>query len=202
MTAAAGDLPELVVPDAGAWHAWLTEHHGDERGVWLVLAKKGTTRPTSLTYDAALDEALCFGWIDGQLRRRDDATTFQRFTPRRARSVWSARNVEKVGRLTEQGRMQPAGLAAVEAAKANGRWDTAYGGASTIEVPDDLAAALASDPAAAATFERLTSTNRFAILYRLQDARRPETRARRLEQYVAMLARGEALHPQKGLRTS
>ncbi|MGN6302111.1 MAG: YdeI/OmpD-associated family protein [Angustibacter sp.] len=198
---AAADLPELVVPDAAAWRAWLTDHHGDDRGVWLVLAKKGTTQPTSLTYDAALDEALCFGWIDGQLRRRDEATTFQRFTPRRARSVWSARNVEKVGRLTEQGRMHPAGLAAVEAAKANGRWDSAYGGSRTIEVPDDLAAALAADPAASATFERLTSTNRFAILYRLQDARRPETRARRLEQYVAMLARGEALYPQKGLST-
>src|SRR5690348_3541907 len=101
MPAAADDLPELIVPDAEAWRAWLTAHHGDDRGVWLVLAKKGTTQPTSLTYDAALDEALCFGWIDGQLRRRDDATTFQRFTPRRARSVWSARNVEKVGRLTE-----------------------------------------------------------------------------------------------------
>jgi uncharacterized protein YdeI (YjbR/CyaY-like superfamily) len=194
------DDPEVLVPDVAAWSAWLEEHHAQDGGVWLVLAKKGRTVPTSLTYDAALDEALCFGWIDGQLRRRDEATTFQRFSPRRTRSVWSARNVEKVGRLLEQGRMRPAGLAAVEAAKANGRWDTAYGGAATIEVPDDLAAALAADPAASATFERLTSSNRFAILYRLQDARRPETRARRLEQYVAMLARGEALYPQKGLR--
>jgi uncharacterized protein YdeI (YjbR/CyaY-like superfamily) len=195
------DDPEVLVPDVAGWASWLEQHHEQTGGVWLVLAKKGVSEPTSLTYDAALDEALCYGWIDGQLRRRDDVTTFQRFSPRRARSVWSARNVEHVGRLTEQGRMKPAGLAAVETAKANGRWDTAYGGASTIEVPDDLAAALAADPAASATFDRLTSTNRFAILYRLQDARRPETRARRLEQYVAMLARGEALHPQKGLRT-
>lgn len=195
------DDPELLLADVAAWAAWLEEHHGQAGGVWLVLARKGFTEPTSLTYEAALQEALCQGWIDGQLRRRDAATTFQRFSPRRARSPWSATNVQRVARLSEQGRMRPAGLAAVEQAKANGRWDAAYAGAATAEVPGDLAAALRADPAASAAFDRLTSTNRYAIIYRLQEAKRPETRARRLDKYVAMLARGEALHPQKGFRT-
>lgn len=193
----ATELPELVVEDAAAWRAWLAEHHDAPDGVWLVLAKGGTTTPTSLTYDEALDEALCQGWVDGQLDRRDELTFRRRFTPRRARGSWSARNVRIVERLTAEGRMCPAGLAAVEAARADGRWDAAYAGSSTIEVPDDLAAALDAEPAARAMFERLNRQNRYAVLYRVGTAKRADTRARKIEQYVAMLARGETLYPQK-----
>lgn len=192
----ADDLPELLVADAAAWRAWLGEHHGDG-GVLLVLAKKGTTEPTSLSYEQALDEALCHGWIDGQVRRRDGTTYFQRFTPRRARSAWSKNNVANAERLMAEGRMRQAGVAAVEAAKADGRWQVAYAGPATSTVPPDLAKALDADPAAQAMFNRLTSANRYAILYRLGTAKREETRARRIAQFVAMLARGETIYPQK-----
>lgn len=190
-------LPELCVPDAATWRAWLQDHHGQPHGVWLVLAKRGTTEPTSLTYDQALDEALCFGWIDGQVRGGGDGVYRQRWTPRRARSPWSRRNVEHVARLTENGLMQPAGQREVDRAKADGRWEAAYAGPATIEVPDDLATALASEPRAQAMFEILTSQNRYAILLRLSQAKKAETRARRLEQFVDMLARGETIYPQK-----
>jgi uncharacterized protein YdeI (YjbR/CyaY-like superfamily) len=163
----------------------------------LVLAKKGTVEPTSLSYDQALDEALCHGWIDGQVRRLDEHTYRQRFTPRRARSPWSKRNVEMVGRLVAEGRMEPAGIAAVERAKSDGRWDAAYAGQASIEVPPDLEEALAAEPRASAMFEVLTSQNRYAVLYRIESAKRPDTRARRIDQFVAMLARGETLHPQR-----
>ena len=192
-----GQLSELLLADAIAWRAWLGAHHADEVGVELVLAKKGTTEPTSLTYEQALDEALCHGWIDGQVRRRDESTYRQRFTPRRARSQWSMRNVGHVERMLAEGRMQPAGLAAVERAKADGRWEKAYPGQKAIEVPDDLARALAAEPGARANFELLSSQNRYAVLYRIHSAKRSDTRARRIDQYVAMLARGETLHPQK-----
>jgi uncharacterized protein YdeI (YjbR/CyaY-like superfamily) len=190
-------LPELLLADADAWQAWLCENDDDTVGVWLVLAKKGTTEPTTLTYDQALEEALCHGWIDGQVGRRDERTYRQRFTPRRARSPWSKRNVGHVGRLLDEGRMRPAGLAAVERAKADGRWEAAYEGQRTIEVPADLAAALAAEPRARAMFELLTSQNRYAVLYRIDNAKRSETRIRRIEQFVAMLARGETVYPQK-----
>lgn len=189
--------PDLTVADAAAWRDWLGEHHESPPGVWLVLAKKGTTRPTSLTYDQALEEALCHGWIDGQARRRDEATYVQRFTPRRARSPWSQRNVDRVERLEREGRMRPAGVAEVERAKADGRWDAAYRGSATIEVPDDLAAALTAEPRAGAMFDILTSQNRYAVLYRIAGAKRADTRARRIDQFVAMLARGETVYPQK-----
>ncbi len=189
-------LGGLLLPDAAAWRDWLVEHHTTSPGVWLALTKKGGTA-TALTYEDALAEALCVGWIDGQLQRRDDATTFQRFTPRRARSPWSARNVEKVERLTAEGWMLPAGLAAVEAAKTDGRWDRAYGGARAMEPPQDLLDALAAEPRAQAWWDVLTSANRFAICYRLQDAKRPETRERRLARYVADLAEGRPPYPQK-----
>jgi uncharacterized protein YdeI (YjbR/CyaY-like superfamily) len=195
------EQPELLVPDVEAWRAWLRDHHTDPTGVWLVLAKKAALAleepPTTLTYDEALDEALCHGWIDGQARRRDELTVFQRYTPRRARSPWSARNVGHVARLLDEGRMQPAGLAEVERAKADGRWDAAYAGPATATVPDDLAAALAASPAASAMFERLTSQNRYAILHRLGQLKRAETRERRVGEYVAMLARGETIYPQR-----
>jgi uncharacterized protein YdeI (YjbR/CyaY-like superfamily) len=193
----AAEPPELIVADADAWRAWLAKHDSEPLGVMLVLAKKGTVEPTSLTYDQALDEALCHGWIDGQVRRRDEATYRQRFTPRRKRSPWSKRNVGHFARLLDEGRMQPAGHAAAEAAKADGRWDAAYAGPASIEVPDDLAAALAAEPRAQAMFEILTSQNRYAILYRVQDAKRSDTRKRRIEQSVEMLARGETHYPQK-----
>jgi uncharacterized protein YdeI (YjbR/CyaY-like superfamily) len=193
----ADELPVLTVADAAAWHSWLDTHHGDLTGVWLLLAKKGITQPTSLTYDQALQEALCQGWIDGQVRRGDDRTYQQRFTPRRARSPWSSRNVGIVERLTIEGRMQPAGLLEVERAQADGRWTVAYAGQATIEVPADLSAALRANPGAQAMFDILSSQNRYAILYRIHSARRTNTRARRIEQFIAMLARGETVYPQK-----
>ncbi len=193
----ADDPPELIVADQGAWRAWLAEHHTEPTGVRLVLARKGTTEPTSLTYAQALDEALCHGWIDGQVQGGDGATYRQRFTPRRARSRWSKRNIEHIARLEAQGRMHPAGRAEVERARSDGRWDAAYAGPATIEVPDDLAAALAANPRATAMFGILTSQNRFAILYRIQDCKRADTRERRIAQFVDMLERGETVHPQK-----
>lgn len=193
----ADELPELTVADAAEWRAWLGEHFAAPSGVWLVLAKKGTTIPTSLTYDQALDEALCCGWIDGQVGRRDDATYRQRFTPRTARSAWSKRNVGIVARLAAEGRMHDAGLDQVARAEADGRFEAAYAGQASIEVPPDLAAALDDAPAARAMFEILTSQNRYAVLYRIERAKRPETRARSIHRFVAMLAKGETPHPQK-----
>jgi uncharacterized protein YdeI (YjbR/CyaY-like superfamily) len=187
----------LTVADAGAWRAWLGDHHEQSAGVWLCLAKKGATRPTSLTYDEALEEALCHGWIDGQVRRLDERTYRQRFTPRRARSAWSRRNVGIAEQLAGEGRMKPAGLAAIERAKSDGRWEAAYAGQATMEVPSDLAAALSAEPAARAMFAILTSQNRYAVLFRIANAKRADTRARRIERFVAMLARGETPHPQK-----
>jgi uncharacterized protein YdeI (YjbR/CyaY-like superfamily) len=193
----AEELPELIVTDAAAWQRWLRVHHGDPAGVWLVLAKKDTIDPTSLTYAEALDEALCHGWIDGQTGRRDESTYRQRFTPRRTRSAWSARNVGIIGRLRSEGRMHPAGEAEVARATADGRWDAAYAGSASIEMPADLDAALQAEPKARALFDVLTSQNRYAILYRTASAKQAVTRARRIEQFVAMLARGETIYPQK-----
>ena len=190
------ELAELLVQDAVAWHAWLNRHHADHPGVWLVLHKKGG-QSTTLTYAQALDEALCFGWIDGQIARRDEHSYRQRFTPRRPNSPWSARNVEHVARLTQAGRMQPAGTAAVEAAKAQGRWQMAYHGQADMQTPPDLARALAANPAAAATFDQLDAANRYSIVYRLNAVKRPATRERKLAEYIDMLARGESLHARK-----
>jgi uncharacterized protein YdeI (YjbR/CyaY-like superfamily) len=181
----------LSLRDGAAWRAWLEQHHGDSAGVWLVTAKKGAA---GVSRDEALDEALCHGWIDGQARSRGDATYLQRYTPRRPRSAWSQRNTKIVERLTAEGRMHPAGLAEVERAKADGRWDAAYAGSATIEVPADLAEALKAEPQAQAMFETLNSRNRYAVLYRIETAKRPETRQRRIEKYVAMLARGETIY--------
>jgi len=192
----ADDLPELLLPDASAWRAWLTEHHAQPTGVWLVLHKKGGD-VTTLTYVQAVEEALCFGWIDGQGRRRDAHSSYQRMTPRRARSAWSAVNVERVERLEREGRMQDAGRAQVTAAQADGRWEAAYRGPATIEVPDDLTAALDAVPAARAWFDALTSGNRFAVILRIGQAKRPETRARRIAGFVADLAEGRTPYPQK-----
>jgi uncharacterized protein YdeI (YjbR/CyaY-like superfamily) len=195
-TVSAVDLPELLVVDAPEWRRWLSAHHGDSKGVWLVLAKKGTADPTSLSYDEALDEAICFGWIDGQLGRRDDATFRRRFTPRKTHSPWSQRNADIAGRLVAAGRMHRSGEDELRQAKEDGRWEAAYAGQASSEVPDDLVTALTANPRAKATFEVLTKANRYAILYRIGKAKRPETRSRRIDQFVEMLARGETLHPQ------
>ena len=179
---------------AEAWERWLEQNHETSPGLWLKIAKKGAGID-SVTYAEALDVALCFGWIDGQKGSWDEHYFLQRFTPRGKRSKWSQVNREHIARLTAEGRMRPAGVAEVERAKADGRWDAAYAPPSRMEVPDDLRAALDADPAASAAFESLDRTNRYAMLFRLADAKRPETRARRLTQYVEMLARGEKLYP-------
>jgi uncharacterized protein YdeI (YjbR/CyaY-like superfamily) len=190
------ELEELVVADAAALQAWLLEHHETSPGVWLALGKKGGT-VTTLTWKQAVDEALCVGWIDGQARKRDEETSSIRCTPRRARSMWSQRNVENVARLEAAGRMLPAGRAAVEAAKADGRWQAAYPAQSASALPDDLAAAIAADPAAQAMCDVLTKANLFALTHRLGAVKRVETRERKIGEFVAMLARQETIHPQK-----
>ncbi len=190
------ELPEFLVRDAGAWRNWLADNHDTSPGVRLVLAKKGVTHPTSLGYDEALDEAIGYGWIDGQLTRRDATTFLRRFTPRSARSAWSQRNVAIAERLRRSGRMHPSGEAQVLRARADGRWGAAYAGSRDAELPEDLARALAADPRARATFDTLESANRYSLLYRVERAKRAETRARRIEQFVEMLGRGETLHPQ------
>ncbi|PUB22178.1 uncharacterized protein YdeI (YjbR/CyaY-like superfamily) [Promicromonospora sp. AC04] len=189
--------PELLITDVAAWRAWLDEHETTSNGVWLVLARKGKDGPTSLTRDAALEEALCSGWIDAQSRGRDDTTSLQRYCPRRPRSRWSARNVRIVDRLITEGRMRARGQEEIDKAKADGRWDVAYEGSKNFEVPPELTEALAANPRAAAMFEILTAQNRFAILFRITGVKKPETRARNVTKFVGMLERGETVYPQK-----
>ncbi|MGN6527540.1 MAG: YdeI/OmpD-associated family protein [Burkholderiaceae bacterium] len=186
----ADDAP-LRLDDPAAFDAWLARHHASSDGAWLQLAKAGTP---GLRYAQALEVALCHGWIDGQKKSLDAHHFLQRFTPRRARSLWSKINRDKALALIAAGRMRPAGLAQVEAAKADGRWDDAYDGARSAQVPPDLQAALDARPAARAFFATLDGTNRYAVLWRVQTAKKPETRARRIEQLVGMLARGERIH--------
>lgn len=189
------DLPTISCSTATEWEAWLeAEHERTPGGVWLQIAKKGTGVP-SVTQAEAVEVALCFGWIDGQSRRVDDTWFRQRFTPRRQRSIWSKINRDRALVLIEAGRMRPAGLREVERAQADGRWDAAYDGASTATVPDDLQAALDANPAAAEAFAGLNAQNRYSVLHRVQTAVRPETRARRIATFVAMLADGGRLHP-------
>ena len=176
------------------FRAWLREHHDASPGIWLKVAKKGSGI-ASVTYDQAVEVALTFGWIDGQARPGDESFYLQGFTRRRPRSPWSRRNRERAEALIEAGAMEPSGLAEVERARADGRWDRAYPGPRTAEPPSDLLTALAARPAAKDVFDTLNSANRFAILYRIQDAKRPETRARRIATFVDMLERGERLHP-------
>jgi uncharacterized protein YdeI (YjbR/CyaY-like superfamily) len=191
---AKSDLPILPFASREAWEAWLEEQHAVSQGVWLKLAKKGSGIET-VTFAEALDVALCYGWIDSQADKFDGNYWLQRFTPRKPRSKWSQVNREKVAKLVEAGRMNPAGLREVERAKADGRWDAAYEPPSTATVPDDLRAELEKNVAAREFFETLNSTNRYAILHRIQDAKKPETRARRIAKYVAMLAEGKKLYP-------
>jgi uncharacterized protein YdeI (YjbR/CyaY-like superfamily) len=194
MTGAPLEYPIQLFADQGEWAAWLERHHATERGLWLRLAKKGSGL-RSLSYAEALDAALCHGWIDGQKRSYDGESWLQKFTPRGKRSVWSKINREHVERLIGSGAMRPAGLAAVEAAKRDGRWDRAYDSQGSATVPDDLQAALDRHPEARAFFGTLKSRSRYAILYRIQTASKEETRARRIRECVAMLARGEAPYP-------
>jgi len=190
------ELDELIVADAEALRAWLSSNAATSTGVWLALTRKGGT-VTTLTWQQAVDEALCFGWIDGQARKGNQEISWIRFTPRRPRSSWSQRNVANVARLEAQGRMLPLGRAAVEAAKADGRWDVAYAPPSEAEVPADLIAAIAADPAARAMFDVLTQANRFALIHRVNAVKRAETRERKISEFVAMLARHETIYPQK-----
>ncbi|MGK5529792.1 YdeI/OmpD-associated family protein [Streptomyces sp. URMC 129] len=184
----------LEFPTAEALETWLAERHATSPGIWLKIRKKAPGS-VSLDYAQALDVALCYGWIDGQKAGLDATHWLQRFTPRRPGSRWSRVNREKAIALIEQGRMKPPGMAEVERAKADGRWEAAYAGSATASVPDDLAAALAAEPAAAEFFATLDSRNRYAILYRVEEAKKPETRARRIEKFVGMLANGEKIHP-------
>ena len=187
------DCSAVLFKNARAFETWLEKHHAASGGLWLRIAKRGAVEP-SVTYPEAVEIALCWGWIDGQKKGLDDQHFLQRFTPRRARSVWSKVNVEKVAALIAAGRMQAPGLAQVEAAKADGRWARAYDGARTSVVPDDLLAALDAQPPAKDFFATVNASNRYAVLWRIQTAVKPETRARRIAQLVDMLARGETLH--------
>lgn len=189
----ADELPIHLFSGPAELEEWLEENHDSSQGVWLKIAKKGAAEP-SVTYDEAVELALCFGWIDSQVRRFDDQHYVQRFTPRRPRGRWSRINREKAEAVIAAGRMRPAGLAEVESAKADGRWDAAYEGQRTAKVPPDLERALDANPAAAEFFASLDSANRYAIVYRLDEAKKPETRERRLKKFVAMLERGEKIH--------
>ncbi|XQJ11503.1 YdeI/OmpD-associated family protein [Curtobacterium sp. L3-7] len=191
------EIEPFVVVDAAAWRAWLDANEDSSDGVWLVLAKKGTTEPTSVTYAQALDEALCSGWIDGQKRSLDAATFLQRFTPRRKASLWSERNIGLVATLIADGRMRDRGQAEIDRAKADGRWDRAYAGAASITVPEDLLAALDAAPAAAALFAELDATNRYAVLHRITTAPSATARTNRLTKLVEMLERGETPYPRR-----
>lgn len=188
------DLPVLAFPDQAALEAWLESEHATAPGLYVQLAKRGAGVP-SVTYAELVESCLCFGWIDGRSNRLDDRFYLQRITPRRARSVWSQKNVDAVEALLEAGRLRAAGIAAVEAARADGRWERAYAGSADITVPDDLAAALDAEPAAKAEFEVLDGANRYAVLWRVHTAASEATRARRIATLVQMLSEGRRIHP-------
>ncbi|MGH2965082.1 MAG: YdeI/OmpD-associated family protein [Solirubrobacterales bacterium] len=185
--------PTLAFPSAAEWERWLDGNHGAPEGVWLKIAKKDTGIE-SVRYPEVLESALCFGWIDGRREALDERYFLQRLTPRRRRSRWSRINRDTAERLIAEGRMRPAGLAEVERAKADGRWEAAYEGQRSSTVPADLQRELDARPKAKAFFAELSSQNRYAIVYRLEDAKKPATRARRLAKFVAMLEGGETLH--------
>jgi uncharacterized protein YdeI (YjbR/CyaY-like superfamily) len=187
------DLPTLFFEAQAELEAWLEENHASSAGLWLKIAKKGSG-VESVDYSQALELALCFGWIDSQKRGLDERHFLQRFTPRRPRGKWSRINRDKVERLIASGAMRPAGLAEVEAAQADGRWEAAYAGQRTAEIPEDLEQELNRSEAAREFFSTLDSANRYAILYRLEEAKKPETRQRRLRKFVGMLERGEKIH--------
>jgi uncharacterized protein YdeI (YjbR/CyaY-like superfamily) len=185
--------PILAFRSQAEWEAWLEAEHATCDGIWLKFAKKGSGLP-SIVYAEAVESALCYGWIDSQASSLDERFYLQKFTPRRPRSKWSKVNRDKVTNLMKQGRLRPAGLAQVELAKADGRWDAAHTAPSEAVVPEDLRRALEENPNAAEFFATLNKSNRYAIIYQLEDAKKPETRTRRLEKFVAMLNRGEKLY--------
>ena len=185
--------PVIEFQRKSAWMSWLKKNYGRSTGVWLRLAKKDSGL-TSISRNEALDVALCYGWIDGMAKSEGDTTWLQKFTPRTKRSIWSKKNRENVQRLIDSGEMQPSGLAEIERAKSDGRWDAAYDSPRTIAVPDDLRQAFEKNKKAAKFFESLDSRNRYAILFRIHNAKKPETRARRINEFVEMLARGDKLH--------
>ena len=187
-------LPVMTFESTDAWDAWLAAHHADSPGLWLKIAKKGAAGRT-ISYSEALDVALCHGWIDGQKGRHDDEYWLQRFTPRKPGSNWSKINTERAAALIASGRMRPAGLREVERAQADGRWEQAYESQSRVTVPEDLARALAANERARAFFATLDSANRYAILYRIGTAKKPETRAKRIDTFVAMLSEHKKIHP-------
>ena len=187
-------LPVMTFDSTDAWDAWLGAHHADSPGLWLKIAKKGAAGRT-ISYSEALDVALCHGWIDGQKGRYDDEYWLQRFTPRKPASKWSKINTERVAALIASGRMRPAGLHEVERARADGRWEQAYESQSRVTVPEDLARALAENERARAFFATLDSANRYAILYRIGTAKKPETRAKRIDTFVTMLSEHKKIHP-------
>jgi uncharacterized protein YdeI (YjbR/CyaY-like superfamily) len=190
----ADNLPIMPFETQQDWEAWLKEHHSEAAGVWLKLAKKGAGI-ASITYAEALESALCYGWIDGQKASFDDRYWLQKFTPRRPKSIWSRINCEKATALIAQGRMQPAGLRQVELAKADGRWEQAYGSQSKITIPPDFQSELDKNPQAQAFFSTLDSANRYAILFRIETAKRTETRTARIQKFIEMLSKGEKIHP-------
>ena len=188
------ELSTLPFPSKKKWADWLARQHDKSAGVWMKLAKKDSGIP-SVTYEEALDVALSYGWIDGQKRGFDDNYWLQKFTPRGRKSIWSKINTEKAERLIADGEMKPAGLKAIEAARQDGRWEAAYTSQKNMDIPEDFQAALAQNGKAKTFFETLNSVNRYAMLFRIQTAKKPETRARRIQQFVEMLARGEKLYP-------
>jgi uncharacterized protein YdeI (YjbR/CyaY-like superfamily) len=194
VTKNSADVPIIAFETQHDWHAWLDEHQAEPSGVWLKIAKKAAGIPT-VTYADALESALCYGWIDGQKRAFDDRYFLQRFTPRRANSIWSRVNRDKAMALIAEGRMQPAGLQQVELAKGDGRWEAAYQSQRTMTIPDDLQRALDENPQAKEFFGTLNSSNRYAILWRVETAKKPETRAARIATYIEMLTKGEKIHP-------
>ena len=187
------DLPVMPFATQQLWEQWLAEHHAGAYGIWIQFYKKGSGI-ASVTYAEALDVALCYGWIDAQLKSIDALSYKQHFTPRRPRSIWSKRNREHIARLTAEGRMKPAGMAQVEAAKADGRWEAAYDSPANLSVPDDFMAELAKYPAALAFYESLSRTNKYAVTWRIQTAKRPETREKRKQEILEMLIKGEKFY--------
>lgn len=189
-----GELPIMLFGDREAFEQWLEEHHDKSRGIRLRIAKKNAG-VKSVTYDEALECALCYGWVDSRKEALDDETWLQRFTPRGPRSIWSQVNKDKAERLIAEGQMKPSGMQAIEAARRNGQWDKAYASQSAASMPDDLAAELARNPAAQAFYDSLDKQNRYAITFRIHQAKKPETRERRIRQFVEMLEKGERIYP-------
>jgi uncharacterized protein YdeI (YjbR/CyaY-like superfamily) len=188
------DLPIIPLQSPEEWEEWLADNHATSNSVWLQFFKKASGKKT-ITHAEALDEALCYGWIDGQSKAYDDESWLQKFTPRRARSVWSKVNIQNVERLIQAGKMKPAGLQQIEAAKLDGRWERAYDSPGNATVPDDFLQELEKDKKAKAFFDTLNKANTYAIIYRLQTAKKPETRAKRMKAILEMLAKGEKFHP-------